>query len=72
MEKEILKIKKLTLSFSQGYTEAELYHTKAGIECVVFGPGKKSVIHAPDEYVEIDKLKEAESVYEKLVRKWCL
>ena len=70
--KEILKIKKLELSFSPGYTEAELYYTKAGIECVVFGPGKKSTIHAPDEYVEIDKLREAEDVSERLLRKWCL
>ncbi len=70
--KEILKIKNIELSFSPGYTEAELYYTEAGIECVVFGPGKKSVIHAPDEYVEIDCLKETEAVYEKLIRNWCL
>ncbi len=69
--KELLKIRKSELTVGKGYTEAELYKTEAGVECVVFGPGNKG-IHCPDEYVEVDKLKEAESVFEKLIRNWCL
>jgi len=68
---ELLKIKKYKINFSTGYTEAELYKTKAGVECIVFGPGNHK-IHCPDEYIEIDKLKEATLVYEKLIRNWCL
>ena len=69
---ELLKIKKLKLSYFSGYTEAELYKTKAGVECIVFGPGTGSCIHSGDEYIEIDQLKEATRIYEQLIRNWCL
>ncbi len=68
---EIQKIRKSEITFAAGYTEAELYKTKAGVECIVFGPGNHK-IHCPDEYIEIDKLKEATQIYEKLIRNWCL
>ena len=55
-----------------GYTEAELYNARAGIDSVVFGPGEKEIIHQADEYVPIKNLHEAANVYEKVIREWCL
>jgi succinyl-diaminopimelate desuccinylase len=55
-----------------GYTEAELYYSKAGIKCAVFGPGSKKAIHRPNEYVKIDNLKKAENIYQKIMSEWCL
>ncbi len=57
---------------STGYTEAELYKAKAGIDSVVFGPGEMATAHQADEYVPIENLKKAEHVYENLLKEWCL
>lgn len=43
------------------------FFTQAGIPTVTFGPGKKDVIHKPNEYVEIDKVEKSVSIYKKLV-----
>ncbi len=55
-----------------GYTEAELYYSKTGIKCAVFGPGSKKAIHGPNEYVSVSDLKRAEKIYGKVVSDWCL
>lgn len=55
-----------------GYTEAELYKSKADVECVVFGPGNKETIHTAKEYISISNLKRATNIFEKLIRTWCL
>ncbi|EQD60675.1 acetylornithine deacetylase or succinyl-diaminopimelate desuccinylase [mine drainage metagenome] len=55
-----------------GYTEAELYKAKAGIDSVVFGPGEKEIIHQADEYVTIGNLRKTQEVYEKVITEWCL
>ncbi|MCL4391345.1 MAG: M20 family metallopeptidase [Candidatus Parvarchaeota archaeon] len=53
-----------------GYTEAELYSRRAGIDFVAFGPGNSTVAHAADEYVEVSKLKHATSMLESLIKTW--
>ncbi len=54
-----------------GYTESELYHSKAGVDCVVFGPGIKELIHQPNEYVNISDLEKASEIFEKAIWEWC-
>ena len=49
----------------------ELYYSKSGIKCAVFGPGSKKVIHRPNEYVNISNLKKAENIYKKVMLDWC-
>ncbi|MDE1828064.1 MAG: M20 family metallopeptidase [Candidatus Micrarchaeota archaeon] len=58
------------LTWTTGYTEAELYHSGAGIRSVVFGPGRMEVIHKPDEFVEVENLKKATAVFGKVLQKW--
>lgn len=65
------KISQSGNSVSPGYTESELYNRKAGIECVVFGPGTKSVIHRYNEYVTISNLNRAAEIFEEVIRQWC-
>ncbi len=55
-----------------GYTETELYSTKAGVDSVVFGPGEKDIIHQADEYVPVANLKRAQRAYENVIKEWCL
>ncbi len=55
-----------------GYTEAELYKAKAGIDSVVFGPGELEMAHQANECVPIESLKKAEHVYENLLNEWCI
>jgi len=43
------------------------FFTQAGIPTVTFGPGKKDVIHKPNEYVEIDKVEKSVVTYKQLV-----
>jgi acetylornithine deacetylase len=38
---------------------------QAGIDAVVFGPGRVEQAHAPDEHVDLDELEEAVAVFEK-------
>jgi acetylornithine deacetylase/succinyl-diaminopimelate desuccinylase-like protein len=54
-----------------GYTESELYHSKAGVDCVVFGPGIKELIHQPNEYVNIRDLDKAAEIFERVIKEWC-
>lgn len=55
-----------------GYTEAELYKAKAGIDSIVFGPGEKEIIHQANEYVPISNLERAMRVYARILKAWCL
>jgi len=58
------------LTWTTGYTEAELYHSGAAINSVVFGPGLMEVIHKPDEFVGVENLKKATSVFRAIVQGW--
>lgn len=57
-------------TWSTGYTEAELYKNKGGIDSVVYGPGSLEVIHKPNEHVLIKDLEKASAVYRKVVERW--
>jgi len=59
------------LVMATGYNEAELYYRDAGMGCVVFGPGTGKCAHAPNEYIEIPKLKKSVKIYEQIIKKWC-
>lgn len=61
---------KTKLTGATGYTEAELYKTKANIDSVVFGPGMKDVIHQPNEYIPVANLKKYTPMMEKIIKKW--
>ncbi len=54
-----------------GYTEAELYKSMSGMDCVVFGPGTKKSMHQADEYVSISSLRKCRDYYSRIIRKWC-
>lgn len=74
MNSKILKMVKAECGGSfvgpAGYTEAELYKSYAGIDSVVFGPGIRTVIHKPDEYVRVDDLNAASKAYGRIVERW--
>ena len=61
---------KTPLMGATGYTEAELYKTKANIDSVVFGPGVKEVIHQADEYIPVANLTRYSAMMEKLIKQW--
>lgn len=68
--KMIKSIAKTDFTWATGYTEAEMYKSMANIESVVFGPGERRAIHKPDEYVGIDNLNRATSVFEQIIERW--
>ncbi len=45
------------------------FFTEAGIPAITFGPGKKDVIHKPDEFAEIDKVEKSVAIYKQLLEK---
>ena len=57
---------------SRFYTEAELYGKEFGIDCVVFGPGEPKFSHKANEHVSILNLKKSATVFESVIKKWCL
>jgi acetylornithine deacetylase len=44
---------------------------RAGIPTVVFGPGDKTVIHAPDEYVVVDDVVAFAKTCALFLLRWC-
>lgn len=48
------------------------FFTQAGIPAVTFGPGKKDVIHKPDEYVEIANVEKSIAIYKQLLENYSL
>ena len=70
--KTIKKITRGKIVGTSGYTEAELYYSRCGINCVVCGPGNEDLCHVTNEYIEISQLRKAVSAYEKLIKMWCL
>jgi acetylornithine deacetylase len=45
--------------------------SKAGFDCVLFGPGCIEAAHRPNEYVPIDEFTRAQVVLEKAVQRFC-
>lgn len=54
-----------------GYTEAELYKSLANIDCVVYGPGDKEVIHKENEYVSVSSLYRSQQYFTKIINAYC-
>jgi acetylornithine deacetylase len=53
------------------YTTDGGWFQRAGLECVVFGPGSIEVAHRPNESIAIDQLKAGAEILDRLVRKFC-
>jgi succinyl-diaminopimelate desuccinylase len=43
----------------------------AGAPTVVLGPGEAQLAHQTDEYVSMERIRQAVAIYEELVRDWC-
>jgi len=44
-----------------------VFFTQQDIQTITLGPGKKSVIHKENEYVEVDKVLQAVDVYKNII-----
>ncbi|MDE1861254.1 MAG: M20 family metallopeptidase [Candidatus Micrarchaeota archaeon] len=55
---------------STGYTEAELYNSMAGIDCLIFGPGTKRSIHEPNEYISTASLLKGRRYMAGIMNRW--
>jgi succinyl-diaminopimelate desuccinylase len=43
----------------------------AGAPAVVLGPGEPNLAHQTDEYVSMERIRQAVAIYEELIRNWC-
>jgi len=59
-------VSNLKVKISSGSNDI-CFFTQAGIPAITFGPGKKDVIHKPNEYCEIEKMKQASYIYKKVI-----
>ena len=53
------------------YTTDGGWFQRAGLECVVFGPGSIEVAHRPNESIAIGELKAGAEILERLVGRFC-
>lgn len=44
---------------------------KAGMECVIWGPGAIEVAHRPNEFIPLSELKTADKAVENLIQRFC-
>lgn len=56
---------------TQGATDQQFF-TRAKIPAVICGPGEKSTIHAPNEYIEKDLLEACATRYADIVAAWAV
>jgi acetylornithine deacetylase len=54
---------------TQGATDQQFF-TRANIPAVICGPGEKSIIHAPNEYIEKSLLELCAARYAEIVTAW--
>jgi succinyl-diaminopimelate desuccinylase len=50
---------------------ANLLKVYAGAPTVVLGPGEAAMAHQTDEYVSMERIRQAVAIYESLIRDWC-
>jgi acetylornithine deacetylase len=43
----------------------------AGIPAICFGPGDIALAHGPEEYVEVEQIRRATAVLQRMARAWC-
>ncbi|VEF49420.1 acetylornithine deacetylase or succinyl-diaminopimelate desuccinylase [Bacillus freudenreichii] len=54
-----------------GYTDgSQFIHAQKEFPIIVLGPGKTSLAHQPDEYVEIDKYLNSINLYKEIANKF--
>lgn len=58
-------------SFMEGYTESDILYRYFGIPIINLGPGSIEQAHTESEYVEINQLKKACSIYYDILKKYC-
>ena len=63
----VCKAVKVDQAGAVGFTTDGPYFTPLG-PVLIFGPGKPSACHKPDEYIEIDDLHRAEEMYKSIFR----
>ena len=44
---------------------------RAGMECVIFGPGAIEVAHRPNEFIPLGELQAADQAIERLIGRFC-
>ncbi|MGH7656765.1 MAG: M20/M25/M40 family metallo-hydrolase, partial [Gemmatimonadales bacterium] len=54
------------------YTTDAGWFQRAGMECVIFGPGSIEVAHKPDEYLPIDQFTRAGTILDDLLHAQCV
>jgi acetylornithine deacetylase len=47
------------------------WFSRAGMDCVIFGPGAIEVAHRPNEFVPVAELQAADAALDQLVRRFC-
>lgn len=52
----------------RGWTEADIFQSRLGIDAVVFGPGGIQQAHSANEYVRLDEVHQAARIYEATAR----
>ena len=52
-------------------TEAGLFQQRAGVPCVIIGPGSINEAHKPDEYISLDQAAKGEEFMARLADKVC-
>jgi len=50
---------------------ANLLKVYKGVPTVVLGPGEAPMAHQTDEYVSMERIRQAVAIYEELIRDWC-
>jgi succinyl-diaminopimelate desuccinylase len=50
---------------------ANLRKVYAGAPTVVLGPGEAAMAHQTDEYCSMARIREAQALYEAIIRDWC-
>jgi succinyl-diaminopimelate desuccinylase len=50
---------------------ANLLKVYKGVPTVVLGPGEAPMAHQTDEYVSMERIRQAVAIYEDLIRDWC-
>jgi succinyl-diaminopimelate desuccinylase len=50
---------------------ANLLKVYRGAPAVVLGPGEPDMAHQTDEYCSMERIRQAQAIYESLVADWC-
>lgn len=52
-------------------TDGGLLNKAGGIPVLIFGPGKTEVAHYPNEYIELEQVKQCTLVIARMIMEWC-